>query len=96
MWAVLEMSTSTVTLGRQTSCTCSATSAPFVTETAENKTPNRWDGGDEPSGVRPRFFLDGTCLYGFVSSCLGDIDNNGVVGVGDVLLLLNFYGSLCE
>ena len=42
------------------------------------------------------FFFDGTCLYGFVSSCLGDIDNNGVVGVGDVLLLLNFYGSLCE
>ncbi|MDA9864436.1 hypothetical protein N9C70_05155 [Flavobacteriales bacterium] len=39
---------------------------------------------------------DGTCVYGFVSSCLGDIDNNGVVGVGDVLLLLNFYSSVCE
>lgn len=52
--------------------------------------------GTNLQGFVPVFFFDGTCLYGFVSSCLGDIDNNGVVGVGDVLLLLNFYGSLCE
>jgi hypothetical protein len=36
---------------------------------------------------------DGSCL--FSNSCLGDLDGNWMINVGDVLILLAAYGSIC-
>ena len=39
---------------------------------------------------------DGTCVYGTVVDCVGDLDENGVLGVGDVLILLANYSLVCD
>ena len=39
---------------------------------------------------------DGSCVYGTVVDCVGDLDDNGVLGVGDVLILLANYSLVCD
>ncbi|MDG2245740.1 MAG: PQQ-dependent sugar dehydrogenase [Flavobacteriales bacterium] len=39
---------------------------------------------------------DGSCLFGFETVCPEDIDNDGVVGTGDLLLMLGAFGSFCQ
>ncbi|MFO0360115.1 MAG: PQQ-dependent sugar dehydrogenase [Flavobacteriales bacterium] len=45
----------------------------------------------------PQASLDnGTCEFGTASDCPGDIDGNGLIGVNDLLLLLEIFGSFCN
>ena len=40
---------------------------------------------------------DGSCLFGNVSEfCAADIDGDGLIGVGDVLLVLSAFGQVCD
>ena len=42
------------------------------------------------------FFDDGTCTFGSEDSCPMDLDDDGIVGIADVLQLLTYFGLFCE
>ena len=52
----------------------------------------------EALNFNPLFAIeDGSCLYGDLGpECVGDIDLNGSVGTGDLLLLLTKFSSPCD
>jgi len=37
---------------------------------------------------------DGTCLFGGI--CPGDFNNDGIIGIMDILHLLGIYDTTCE
>ena len=39
---------------------------------------------------------DGTCDFDLDSSCYGDVDNDGIIGVSDILDLLANFGAVCD
>ena len=39
---------------------------------------------------------DGTCDFDLNSSCYGDVDNDGIIGVSDILDLLANFGAVCD
>ena len=39
---------------------------------------------------------DGTCNFDVTPSCYGDLDNDGIVGVSDILDLLSNFGAVCD
>lgn len=39
---------------------------------------------------------DGTCVFAPSPSCAGDFDNDGVIGVSDILELLSSFGLICD
>ena len=40
-------------------------------------------------------FVTAHCLYAGVPQCVGDLDGNGVIATGDLLVLLGMFGTLC-
>jgi hypothetical protein len=40
-------------------------------------------------------FVTAHCLYAGVPQCVGDLDGNGVIATGDLLVLLGIFGTLC-
>jgi len=40
-------------------------------------------------------FQTAHCLYADAPHCLGDLDGNGVIATGDLLVLLGIFGTLC-
>jgi hypothetical protein len=40
-------------------------------------------------------FLTAHCLYAGEPDCVGDLDENGTVSTGDLLMLLGIFGTLC-
>ena len=39
---------------------------------------------------------DGSCILEFSDTCPTDVDNDGIVGVGDILTVLSSYGGTCS
>jgi hypothetical protein len=39
---------------------------------------------------------DGTCISGDSAICVGDLDGDEIIGVGDILSLLGLFGSTCN
>jgi hypothetical protein len=39
---------------------------------------------------------DGTCISGDAAICVGDLDGDEIIGVGDILSLLGLFGSTCN
>ncbi|RPG80532.1 MAG: hypothetical protein CBC74_005645 [Crocinitomicaceae bacterium TMED114] len=42
------------------------------------------------------FFDDGSCTFEAESECAVDLTGDGIIGVSDVLLLLTYFGLLCD
>jgi hypothetical protein len=53
---------------------------------------------EDALNFHPLFSIDdGSCLYDdLASECVGDLDFDGVVGSGDLLLILTKFGLLCD
>lgn len=41
-------------------------------------------------------FDNGSCLFNTFDPCLGDMNSDGVIGVQDLIMLLQVYGFICE
>ena len=39
---------------------------------------------------------DGSCVFDLAPDCVADVDSDGLVGVGDVLIILSAFGQVCE
>ena len=39
---------------------------------------------------------DGSCLFPNINACLGDLNNDQLVGVSDLILFINVFGSTCN
>ena len=39
---------------------------------------------------------NGTCVWESCSTCLGDLDDDGMIATGDLLEILSLFGSFCE
>lgn len=58
-----------------------------------------WSGCTEPAADNfdpGAFFDDGSCTFGPADSCPMDLDEDGLVGVSDILQLLTYFGLVCD
>ena len=42
------------------------------------------------------FFEDGTCVFEVSSTCPGDLNGDDIIGVNDIIVLLTFFGTICD
>ena len=58
-----------------------------------------WSGCTEPAADNydpGAFFDDGGCMFGLADACPMDLDDDGLVGVADILQLLTYFGLVCD